>query len=607
MPGIVGMIAKGSFPEKTKVLDRMMKCMMHESFYTSGTYVNKQLGICLGWVNISGSFTDCMPVWNEKKDICLVFNGENFVDRGLAEKLKAKGHDFEPSNAGYLVHLYEENEGEFIQSLNGWFSGVLIDLRKKEVVLFNDRFGMQRIYYHAGKDVFYFSSEAKSILKVCPETKELEMKGLSEVISFGCVLENRTLFSEIFLLPPGSNWIFKNGALKREEQYFAPDVWEKQPLLGKEDFYKHLRATFLKLLPRYFDTEQKIALSLTGGLDTRMIMASKDLAPNELPCYTFGGMYRDCFDVKVARKVAMVCKQSHRVLTVDKHFFSDFPELAEKTVYVTDGNLDVSGSADLYVNKMAREIAPIRLTGNYGSEVLRGSVHLKAMPACKGLFNGAFEDQINAAANTLSDVRRGNRVTFAAFKQTPWHHYNRLALEQSQLCLRSPYLDNDLVKLMFRAPDEVLNSGELSFRLINDGNIELGNMMTDRGLGGNKSHWVSRMAYLYHEFLFKADYAYNYGMPQWLAKIDHTVLSPLHMERLFLGQHKFYHFRRWFRDELADYVREILLDQRSLNRPYLRGRFVEKMVSDHTAGRLNYTTEITKLLTFELLQRQMID
>ena len=34
-------------------------------------------------------------------------------------------------------------------------------------------------------------------------------------------------------------------------------------------------------------------MSLTGGLDGRMILAWANLSPGILPCYTFGGTYRD--------------------------------------------------------------------------------------------------------------------------------------------------------------------------------------------------------------------------------------------------------------------------------------------------------------------------
>ena len=61
------------------------------------------------------------------------------------------------------------------------------------------------------------------------------------------------------------------------------------------------------------------ALSLTGGFDTRLIMACLNRAGTTLPCYTFGGMYRDCFDVKIGRKVAAMSGCSHRVLNWIEH------------------------------------------------------------------------------------------------------------------------------------------------------------------------------------------------------------------------------------------------------------------------------------------------
>jgi asparagine synthase (glutamine-hydrolysing) len=606
MPGIVGIVGKGPFNDKLKALHLMMSSMMHEPFYTTGTYVNDHLCLYIGWVNRAGSFSDCMPLWNETKDICLIFSGENFVDREFMGRFIGNGDKFDSTNARYLINLFDEHYGEFPKYLNGWFNGMLINLHKEEAVLFNDRYGMQRIYCYECNDTLYFSSEAKSLLKVCPRLKELNMRSLSEFFSFGCVLENRTLFANVSLLPPGSIWTLSKGNAIRKACYFKSKTLEDQPLLEKEEFYRKLRQTFINILPRYFDTRTKMAMSLTGGLDTRMILANINVPPGELPCYSFGSLYNDCYDVRISREVAKICHQSHQVLDVGRKFLIEFPSLAEKTVYITDGGLDVSGSADLYVNRLAREIAPVRLTGNYGSEILRGTRHLKAMPPCKGLFEPSFEREINLAADTLSKTWQGHRVSLAAFKQVPWHHYNRLCLEQSQLTVRSPYLDNDLVRLMFQAPGEVLNSPEISLRLINDQNSQLGNIMTDRGLGGNRPYLYSKIAHLYREFLFKADYAFNYGMPQWLAKLDHFVLAPLQLERIFLGRHKFHHFRVWFRDELSGYVKEILLDDRSLKRPYLNRRFLEKLVLNHTSGQLNYTTEITKLLTIELLQRLLI-
>ena len=76
---------------------------------------------------------------------------------------------------------------------------------------------------------------------------------------------------------------------------------------------------------------------------------------------------------------------------------------------------------------------------------------------------------------------------------------------------------------------------------------------------------------------------------------------------LFLGRHKFYHFRVWYRDALAGYIREMLLDRRALGRPYVVKSALESMVEEHTAGKRNHTRAIHKMLSLELIQRLFID
>jgi len=169
MPGIVGIVSQKPSKEYSPLVERMAKCLMHEPFYTDGIYINEEIGVWLGWVNHEGSFADCLPIWNEKRDICLLFSGEDFTDQADIDALKMRGHEFNPGDASYLVHLYEEMGSQFLEKLNGWFSGVLLDLRQQKFVLFNDRYGVNRIYYHESADGFYFSSEAKSLLKILPE------------------------------------------------------------------------------------------------------------------------------------------------------------------------------------------------------------------------------------------------------------------------------------------------------------------------------------------------------------------------------------------------------------------------------------------------------
>jgi asparagine synthase (glutamine-hydrolysing) len=303
--------------------------------------------------------------------------------------------------------------------------------------------------------------------------------------------------------------------------------------------------------------------------------------------------------------VARECQQSYQVITVGDEFLSSFPKYAERSVYLAEGGADLYRASDLYVSEKVREIAPVKIVGTYASEVLRQAVMFQPASMTPGLLCPEFEGHVEQAANTYSQFAREHPLTFAAFRQFPWYHHGILALEQTQVTVRSPFLDNDFVRTVYRAPKSNTGNHDIRLRLIKDGNAALARIRSDRGVGGD-GYLPSAIARSLLEFTFKAEYAYDSGMPQWLARIDHA-LSPLHLERLFLGRHKLLHFRVWYRDALSEYVRQILLDPLTLSRPYIEPKGLEAIVTGHLNGDRNYTTEIHKLLTLELLHRQFLD
>ena len=605
MPGIVGLITKMPRERAEPLLRQMVEALRHESFYVTGTWIDESLGAYVGWVARKNSFADGMPLSNERGDVCLVFSGEDYSEPATAGRPRNGQRGFDTKGPSYLVRLYEE-DSTFPAGLNGRFHGLLADRGRGTATLFNDRYGMHRIYYHESKEAFYFAAEAKAILAVRPELRSADARGLGEFVACGCVLENRTLFQGIYLLPPAAAWRFRGGLIDQKSNYFNSAEWESQTPLDPESYYQELRDVFSRNLGRYFNGREPMAISLTGGLDTRMIMAWRKPLPDALPCYTYGGAFRDCQDVLVARQVAKVCQQSHTAITVGDEFLSRFPHYAERSVYLSDGCIDLSRSPDLYVSEKAREIAPVRMVGTYGSEVLTQVPMFKPGKPLSGLFSPELLAYVQQAEATYAGVRREHPVTFAAFRQSPWWHYGVLALEQTQLTVRSPYLDNDFVRTVYRAPKSPVVQSDVRLRLIRDGSPALASIRTDRGLGGHSGRLSSAATRSFLEFTFKADYAYDYGMPQWLARIDH-LFSPFHLERLFLGRHKLIHFRYWYREALAEYVRQLLLDSRTLSRPYVKRSGVEAVVQGHLRGDRNYTNEIHKVLTLELVHRLFLD
>jgi asparagine synthase (glutamine-hydrolysing) len=582
----------------------MVRCLIHEPFYTDGTYINEELGLWSGWTCHKGAFDDCLPIWNEKKDICLLFSGEDFADQVDVDSLR-RSHEFGLDDASYLVHLYEEMGHKFLEELNGWFSGLLIDLQRQKFILFNDRYGVNRLYYHEDARGLYFSSEAKALLKILPGTRRLDLRSLGEFLCCEAILENRSLFSSISLLPGGSAWVFSRGEPVKKKAYFKREGWESQPELSECDFYEKLKETWTRVLPRYFRGKQPIGLSLTGGVDSRMILAWAPRTRGTLPCYTWGGEYRDCADVKIARRTAQLCQQPHKTITVGAGFLSQFPNLAESAVYISDGTMDVTGSIDLYVQRLARQIAPVRVSGVCGGEILRRLVMFKPDPPEQGVFESELERSIQEAATTYAEELQGHRLSFTSFKQAPWYMASKFAVERSQVTYRSPYFDNELVALAYQTPATLLHNAP-ALRVIADGNPVLGKIGTDRGMAFRSIPGLSRVLHWYREFTFKAEYAYDYRMPQWLARLDHAF-APLHVERLFLGRHKFHHFRVWYRDELSQWLMEMLLDSSAHSRAYLRANSLEGILKAHVKGYRNYAFEIHKILTLEFIQRKLLD
>jgi asparagine synthase (glutamine-hydrolysing) len=606
MPGLAGIIGKGDPQAHRQDLDKMIQVMRHEPFYVSGTLVDEKQGVFVGWTAHPGGYSDCLPITNEERNVTLLFSGEHFADRADYEALKNRGHGLNRHNASALVHLYEESGLDFLRKLNGWFHGVLIDHRSDLVAVFNDRFGMQRLYYYEESDRILFASEAKSILRVRKELRSLDPQGLGEFLVCDCVLQNRTLFPKLRTLPGASCWTFRGAALLKKKSYFAPQEWEDQPPLETEQLFEKLYQLLPGLVGRYLESDIPAAVSMTGGLDTRMLMSLIGRNPRPLPCYTFGGMYRESLDVELARTTATTCGQPHQVLTLGKEFLAAFPALARKTVYVSDGGLGACGAYELYLNGLARAVAPIRLTGNYGSEVFRGLRGVKAVVPAPEMVPPDVAQSVQLAMNTFSAIDQEHKLTFSVFRQAPWYGYGRMSVEQSQVTVRTPFMDNDLVGLMYQAPEVARATPALQWRLIGRMSPGLVAIPTDRALRGKPGALSSRWAYLSSYFLFKADYLAKSGMPQWMEQL-HFFLRWTGLQKRLIGRHRFTFFRIWFREELAGYLREVLLDPSTLRRPIHNARHVEEIVRRHLRGDRNYTNEIEKVLTLELMCRSLMD
>jgi asparagine synthase (glutamine-hydrolysing) len=225
--------------------------------------------------------------------------------------------------------------------------------------------------------------------------------------------------------------------------------------MGAEAFQESFSSIFRRVLPRYFSGKLSSAVSLTGGWDTRMIMASQRAKPRTLPCYTFAGFSGETVDVQQARKVAGVVDQDYTLLRLQSDFLTNFAEHAEKTIYASDGNGNVCLTHEIYLNRLARQVAGIRVTGTFGSEVLRGMTTFKEMLHDDRWFVGELKAEIASSREQFRARKNGNEAPFAIFTEIPWKHAASFRLGNTQLPVRSPYLDKELIKLACICPPTV--------------------------------------------------------------------------------------------------------------------------------------------------------
>ena len=612
MPGITGIIAKQVRGDEKEKVAAMLQCMIHESFYTHGTYENAENRCFIGFSALEQSFANCMPIFNEKRDVVLFLTGETYHDRSAIDALAKRGHNFNPQDASCLVHMYEEKGENLFKNLNGWFNGILLDLRSSKIILFNDRCGIRRIYYYETNDFFAFSSEAKSLLKVFPELRELSFRSVGEVLTRDCVLENRTLFPKINLLPPCSAWTFYKGNIERKF-YFNASELENQPKLSKEQFTANLEETFIRILPRYFATGP-VGLGVTGGLDTRLIIACMNPEPGKLPCYTWGGTYRDIFDVRLAPKVAAACGQNHTVFRLDdKQLIKEYPSKVEKATYISDGLESVDKTDALHFNRLARDIAPVRMSGKYGSQVIKGIFGFAARPPYMHLIHDDFKKYLDMAHQTTLGLQKAHDMTFLLQSAIPWWWNAFVTLESSQVEIRSPFLDNDFVKVLYQAPPLEAGFGSrFELHLIAKMKPELMAIPTTGTYGGNYPWPISDAVKMAIKSLIIFDKLYirerlPYNMTHTMGQIDYMLISPLHLDRLLMGFTDFRRYRRWFRDELSGYLQDIFLDEKTLNRPYWNKTNLVKILNDHIHGKGTYLREIRKVLQLELTHRVLLE
>ena len=222
------------------------------------------------------------------------------------------------------------------------------------------------------------------------------------------------------------------------------------------------------------------------------------------------------------------------------------------------------------------------------------------------LFNPAFAVAIADAKRRFQSVTARHPVTFTLFEELPRTHFGCQAAAQSETEVRTPYIDPEVAALVYRSPAELRGSAAVQLRYIAERSSRLMDIPTDSGLGANVPRWLQPLQRAHHKAGFKFDYWKVTGLPGRLSALD-PLMSAVDSLRVLPGPHRYLHYPAWFRGALSEFVRDLLSDRSTAERPHVSRAYLNRLVADQAGGVGHATDAINRILTVELTYRLLIE
>src|SRR5581483_1029495 len=559
------------------------------------------------------------PVASERGDVVAVFNGElyNFVE--LRRELAARGHEVRGrGDTPVIPHLYEEFGVSFVERLEGMFAIALWDATERRLVLARDRLGKKPLVWtRLGDGTIAFASEVKALLAVPGAQREPDIAALDAYLALQYVPGERTGFRGIHRLPPASTMVVDAKGEKVERYWRAqPQVEQLTNELWLERVRDEVRAAVRARLA----SDVPLGALLSGGIDSAVVVALMAEASSQpVRTFTVGFADRRYDERTYARAVAQRYSTQHHEIVLAPDAAATLPRLAQ----AFDEPLGDDAALPLFlICEATRKDVTVGLVGDGGDESFAGyeryaatalAEHVPGPVASVGA--GVLRRLPAGRRERRSPVFRAARFLEAAAVPRA-ERYGRLmqvftlqeraelwtdsakeeigALTSAGFLLGSPpaegttglqlldvetYLPGDLLPKSDIA--SMAHSLELRSPLLDRRVVELGLSLPDSLKQEGRTGKVAlRRA-------FAADLP-----PEVAGRGKRGFGLPL---------------ADWFRGELEPIARELLLDERARARGWFRPEAVERLLSDHAAGRADNGHRLWTLTMLELWQRTHVE
>lgn len=618
MPGITGFGGPfGGEVASGRLLERMAEALEPDDRFRRELYSEPGLGI--GRVTLGIVNPDPQPLWNADETVCLVMEGELYDTDPLKALLRRRGVVLRADNdAELLLHLYQTFGREFAVRVNGAFIAAIWDKGRRRLLIVGDRLGLQPLYYAEHRGGLLFASGVRALLADDSLSRTVDPVGVAQFLTFDHLLHDRTLLQNVGLLPGGSMLTFEEGRVD-VQSYWEPRHPRAYPLCDEQAWMEELLHRLRQAMERQAPAGLPAGMLLSGGLDSRVLLALLREKSLERPFHTFTWGIPGCDDARFGAEVAKKVGVEHHFFELKPDWLLDF---AEECVRITDGmgnlvNLHARATLDEEV-KHAR----VLYKGFLGDAMMgfaqrhqhwadydepeATEAHLNVHRAQgvitfdpkthQELFTESFLQQVGTAvmdsyrtgmANSGSTLLADQRIYFDYRQRVPRHTLNGVQVVRSRAAVRLPFADNDLVEMMLRVPPGLRYERRLMRNTFIQAFPDLAKIpMPDTGLP---------MIDCARDILIRTQRLIRWHLKEaGFKSID------------YLGRRPYKDYNTWFRTVLREWVEDTLLDRRSLERGYVKADHVRRLVEEHMAGK-DHTIKLGALLSLELWHRRTID
>jgi asparagine synthase (glutamine-hydrolysing) len=551
------------------------------------------------------------------------YNGEIYNHKSLRAQLSAEWRFKSSSDTEVLLAGYQAKGARFLDELRGMFSFAIWDETAKTLFCARDRFGIKPFYYTVNDGILYFASEMKALLPFVDEIGT-NLESLAEYLAFQYTLGDKTLFQDIYELPPAHYLEVTEGKLKIEKYWDVKfDVdFDK----SETEFAAEIAAITARAVAENLAGDVEIGAYVSGGIDSSLVyLLANEADPNV--SQTFHGRFTEYpgFDEsEFARGVADCTGQTLNLLDITAN---DFESSISSVVYHLDTPVAGPGSFPQFmVSAFAAESVKVVLGGQGGDEIFGGYARyvIAYLEQClaaaiDGTYNdGRFVVTLESVIPNLGILREYKPLIksfwssnlFGPLEQRYFDLLNR-AGDISEF-LSPGVIDTDRLYesflSRFRAPESVAKEAYLDSMMHFDFKNLLPALLHVEDRMSMAHGLESRVPLLDHELVelmasVPADKKFAGGESKRMLKRTFSQVLP---EKIRDRRDKMgfpVPLSEWANKELSPYLHDVFSSKKSKERDYLsEGRDITLLTREKSFSRKNWV-----LLSLELWHQRFHD